>query len=219
MQVNDWVDDLFQRLGNPPRGHEKDMLAYLFLSIEEFCVRGGMWQDIIKEDVISGQDTYTITTPQHSRVQCINSIKYDNGHYETPLSPLLQGRVNMTSIQQSSGAPSWYWINNDLSVTVFPTPDTDQVEGLIFGVCLAPTAADALIPDDIATRWKEPIIDGALSKLYLIPHKPWVNPQLSMVHAMNFEKAVNDCKVEVFMGPGYTGEQTASNMYNAYFSG
>jgi hypothetical protein len=58
-------------------------------------------------------------------------------------------------------------------------------------VILRPTDTATTLDDEMATRYKQAIFDGAASKLLRVPKQPWTNYQLAMEHQERFDDAID----------------------------
>jgi hypothetical protein len=71
-------------------------------------------------------------------------------------------------------------------ITFYPTPAEAQTGTVFARAALTPQGCDNELPDFIATHYFEPILDGALGRLYMYPKHPWSNSTLGTYHLRRF---------------------------------
>ena len=86
------------------------------------------------------------------------------------------------------GKPQYFWLDNDESVRVWPTPETDEARFEV-GVALKNGLTDTGIPSWIIETWGDAIVSGAVYRLARIPHKAWSDDKLALYHKMIFDRA------------------------------
>lgn len=170
----------------------------LLHSAIEFCVETHAWNEISDPVVlVDGQRDYDIDAPNGARVVTLKNVWAANRELIAVSMSQLQDK--MPNWQDATGSqPNYFNIPADLSVVrVYPIPTVSNGALLTFRAVYAPTIASVLLPDDLITRYLEPIISGAKHRLMLAPGKGWSNPQLAVYHRSRFEDGMVKAKIDV----------------------
>jgi len=80
----------------------------------------------------------------------------------------------------------WYVLDGNNSVRFVPTPSTTVAALYDARVAVKPLLTATVIDDIVANKYDEVLVHGALSKLYLLPRKPWTDNALAQYHQTMF---------------------------------
>jgi hypothetical protein len=94
--------------------------------------------------------------------------------------------------REETGTPSLFYQPLPHQIRVVPIPDTDVEWSLKVTYHLKPSNASTEVDDFVLENWRDIIVDGALSDLLQIKHKPWTDVPLGKDYGKNFDQRVND---------------------------
>lgn len=148
----------------------------------EFCERSTFWRETIDEIYTSTNvDEYDIDTPYGAVLAEIIWAQYDG----VALSPKTESQI----LAYTSGTTAYYSLLNPRVLKLAPMPDSGKVVKIRAALKPKPNATS--IRDYVYDEWSEAFYHGALQRLFVMPGKPWTNPDLSLHHGQRFEDAVN----------------------------
>jgi hypothetical protein len=119
---------------------------------------------------------------------------------DTPLRALTRDQLRgwPHSMQTREGAPVGYLQLGPNTVRLLPVPAT--VSTLRATGVLRPTRDADSLPDGLAGRWEQAIIDGATMRAALIPDQPFSNPNLAAYYQGQFAAARQQARIEANRG-------------------
>ncbi len=161
-------------------------------AIDDLCRDSRVFRESQSVPMVAGTDTYTITAnTANSVLSEVIFSRIGDGVLE-PITP-----ENRNRLVSGSGKPEYIeqLTNTDFRLTPAPLDTTP----LDVTVVLTITDTATTIPD-IFDRWKEGIASGALSKLMVMPNKPWSNPSLATFHAQIFNQAIGSASAFAVLG-------------------
>lgn len=149
----------------------------------EFCEKSTFWRETIDELHVSANVAeYDIETPSGATMSEIIWATYD----DNPLTAKTESQI----LAYTSGAPSYYALLNPRVIKIAPTPTGAGIVRLRAALKPKPTATS--IRDYVYDEWSEAFYHGALERLFMMPGKPWSNPELALFHQQQFTNAVED---------------------------
>ena len=161
----------------------------------EFCQATGIWPLISeKTTLLTGEEAYKLASPDNAEVEAVNIVRV-NGRNLTPIT-----EDDFYSKPKAAGPPKHYVVVEPLTVLLWPAPDTMDIGAMEVKASLQPSNASTESPAFLFTRHREAIVAGALSKLMIIPEKPWTNPQLSSFNEAKFKSKKNEARIIVEKG-------------------
>lgn len=130
-------------------------------------------------------------TDPDQRLAGIESAWYD----ELELSPVTEHELDNTYGRDwvdRTGRPSCYYMPRRGVLRLFPTPDVAAATGLRVRAWFYPADSAAGLDDDEMDANGDAFVDGALSRLMIIPGRPWTDMNLATARGSAFNKAVED---------------------------
>lgn len=132
------------------------VLQSLSQAAREFCRRTRVWYEDQTLDIAAAVTEYEFDTPTTGAVV----IELQN--------VMLDGE---DAIQGTD-----YTVNSGRTLILEEEPSDDVTGGLEARAVFAPALWATTLPDFLVSVWGEGIVAGALSELFLMPGKPWSDP-------------------------------------------
>jgi hypothetical protein len=154
------------------------LLQKLQLSAIGLLDAAHVWVEDLVLDVCAGESCVALVAPKNARVMAIRSMKLG----DVPLEPTSE--IEASKLPKSVGQPMKYWSIDGQSISVWPVPSADVLDGLSVGVSLSLTTDAASMPRWLFDRYRDAVIYGAVAMLYAIPKKPWTaDPSIALARA------------------------------------
>lgn len=115
------------------------------------------------------------------------------------LTPLSLGAVKENigpDWATQTGTPEAVTATTPATIRLVPYPIEAIADQLLLTVSLMPSDAATGIPDELYTRYREIIADGAKSRLMLIAGQPWANPEMGAALASRFEAGISSGRTD-----------------------
>ena len=160
-------------------------LSYIRNSAINFSDKTGIIKRKIKVDLQCGLSEYLVETPD-----C-----------ETIL------RISDVSLGQFNCQPdcmSWSWGEVDFqfdddTLIICPAPKEDVEDGLYIEAIVAPSQDSCEVDYQLYSKWKDAIVNGALSEIHLMSNQPWSSLGRSDLRRKQFEEAVSKVTIGKMM--------------------
>lgn len=78
--------------------------------------------------------------------------------------------------------------------------DVAPTEALPLTVALKPAYNANLLPDVIASQYREAVVSGAVYRLLMMTGRPWANPELAVYHKGVVDDAISRARAREFRG-------------------
>lgn len=166
MSTNDLAETLSIEVPGCPLATIRDMLRW---AQRELCTEGNAW--IVRgEPVVVAADT-------------------DYAELEVPVGAEALRIMGLLSGWRRLRPGSDYYQTGPNAVSFRSRPGQSTLYGEL--ACRPLPGAD--MPEELITRWGEPLMDGARYRLLMLP-KPWRDPQLAEFHRRKFMDAQADAR-------------------------
>lgn len=164
----------------------------------EFCASSWIWKYLPDAmDITAGESTYDLEAPPATDISSVMSAEY-NG------VPLVHRGLDWLNAE----IPGWRTTRN--TSKYFTQVDTEQIilaavpqdtitGGLTLTLALQPSQASTGIPKWIANQYLYTLVDGALSKLMLMPGKPWTDQKTGEYHRTRFDAGAAQARTDAVM--------------------
>jgi hypothetical protein len=191
--INVWLKDLLPRTP----GVSRTVATREFrLAAREFFSQSRAWRETLPPvAVVADQAEYTPvpTDPTNSELLAVDAVEF-NGR---PLNKLA-GRPPGTD---TTGISPWAWFSPEPgAVSVWPTPNQDQADGLRFHISLVPTITATVLPDWVFQRYYDALLDGTLGRLYAHPAKAYSNLTGAEYHLRRFRTSIQQASGDAKQG-------------------
>ncbi|KAF0234336.1 MAG: hypothetical protein FD177_892 [Desulfovibrionaceae bacterium] len=186
------------------------MAAQVREAAREFCARARIWTDkSLVSDVLAGEGAYGLRPPDQADIRCVLSVRFQGARL-TPLTPD-QWR---SLAEQTACAPTHFIFTEPNVVRLYPTPQEDVPGALLVEVVLIPAVNSAQGPEFLLSKHGTTIAHGAISKLMLMPDRPWSDPGGGAFYEKKFEDGVAGATINVEQGGAGA---PASSQYRPFF--
>jgi hypothetical protein len=174
----------------------------LLLAARTFYNDAQVWRVQSTEATVVGTGNYSITGVP-SEIAGVRGVAIDG-------QPLTQvGDLSVLPLLDTTGRPTHFVVEEDHSVTLYPTP------GAVYEIHIngfaRPALADTSLPDS-ALEYYEALVALTLARLFLIPGKPFTNPELAAGYAAIGSGRVDQLRARSQFG-GYRAPRTASQFF------
>lgn len=160
------------------------MRSMLAASTAEFLALTHLWRELLDLQVTEvNMPTYELFSPDV--IESVLWVTLD-GQLLTPTDV----RFAPPSLIDMEGRPTHYWLVDDKTLRLFPSPDA--VYNLRVMVALKPSRTAIGVADWVYETWADAIVSGAIHRLAQIPDKTWTDQQLAAEHRLRFERAVSN---------------------------
>lgn len=155
-------------------------------AVVDFCASTLIWRYIPDpQDVVAGEAYYDIDVPTGAQVNSVLYAKLDG-------VPLLNKSVEWLNANEprwdtDMGVPKYFTQIDSDQVILALVPDSNYSEALSMMIALYPSATSTSFPAWIASQYGYSIAVGAVSRLMLMPNKPWTNMQVGAIYRAEFE--------------------------------
>jgi hypothetical protein len=194
------LDDILPSL---PSCENAMALFALKRAAQEFMKKTQCDQRVIAPSiaVTAGNAAYAVPVPANTELVTVTKLALDG----TELRPVPRDWLT-EEMETLAGTPSHFVVGLDGTVTLWKKPTAGGTLTGKIAVAPLPTATDIL--DPIANAFSEDIAAGALSRLMLMPNKPWTQVELSVAHRSRFDNAIDRAKYEVAKGRSRSAMQS-----------
>lgn len=158
-------------------------------AVIELCARSWIWKMLCDPaDVTAGESVYDLEPEPGASVAAVVSVEI--GGVSLASADVSQLDTNRTGWRTTTGAPVAYTQTDSSQIILLPIPDATQREGMSITLALQPSLTSTGFPKWIAERYAESIAYGALSRLLLMPGKPWADGSYGQLAMELFDKAI-----------------------------
>lgn len=168
-------------------------------AVIEFCTRTWLWKHAsFTVDVAAGVSSYTLTPPTGSIVVEVLDMRF-NG---SPITGSAFASLNATQPgwMTEQGTPRTYTQIESDRVILTPTPDATQVGALVATLILAPGYDSTGAPQWIMSKYRYALAEGAISRLMLMPGRPWTDLQGGIDRRDRFESHMANARMDATHG-------------------
>lgn len=187
--VDDVVRDVAQLF---PKANSATIRSAFVRSARRFCSETRWLRTSITANLVAGTKTYSLGGDPLLEV------------VDTPLVQLTLTTGTILSIPKADpttfnpndaqGRPRFHAYLPEAQVTFHPAPDAAYP--VTIWLAVQPKDGVSEIPDELLTKWRYAIEDGACAFLYQMP-EPWVNHQLAEMKRLSFVSAISNAKADV----------------------
>ena len=182
LTVDLWMKPLIARL---PGATEGTIRCELVAAIREFYLQSRGWREQIGPyNIYANQDIVWLNP-----VDAYSYVVWVRGAW------LQQGteRINLQlqttrDTSPRTGKPEAYSTPDPYVMRLSPIPDESLGAVLWIDAHLAPAPDASRFPNIAATHHFEPILEGALARLLVMPNKPWTDPVMGMRYSQTFRR-------------------------------
>jgi hypothetical protein len=173
--------------------------TYLALASRDFFTKTYLWQDDIDAIYLApNQVEYDLDA--ETEVEDVLAVVLDEQQLDRT-----EFRLIPFERRDEVGAPRMYWVHQDQTIRVFPTPDKSAT--LKVSAVLKPARNATGVHDWIYATWADVIVSGAVAQLAMMPGKEWSDMSLAAMHKGLYEQAVVKTRIRSSRGVQLTVRQ------------
>lgn len=167
----------------------------------ELCRESQIWRAEVSVSLVANQAEYNLLAPGGGRADNVLKGLYvddDNQQHTMQKVPHDDYAYGLPATIASATPPRHFSVLPSLGrIRLYPAPDDVTANPRIsFYTTVVPTRRSRSIPDFLAEKHWDAIVNGAKWRLLMIPDKPWSNPQMAEYHRRRFYTGVNQARRE-----------------------
>lgn len=162
-------------------------------TVIEFC--GGSWIWKAFQDPVTvkpGVNTYDLDPESGTDVTTVLSAELDGVPLGAKDLPWLN--VNIPRWRSVAGHVKYFTQTDTETIILAPVPDVSISKGLTVTLALQPNQKADGFPGWIYNQFIYALIDGAVSRLMLMPNKGWSDPGTGLDRRAKFESAIANAR-------------------------
>ena len=191
MNLNDLIPQVVMEAPEVP-----DFTAslQLVLSARELCTFSLAWQSDIVVN-LTGKNAYSFIPTDGELVEPISAVFTESQTGST-------SRVQFTtparldqedpSWRTRVGNALWAFLLDQETIQFVPNPPQGTIT---VRVALQPTVSDKTVDDRVGNYFREPIVHGALARLFRIPNREWSDKGMAAYYQEMFERGKGEAQV------------------------
>lgn len=153
-----------------------------------FCRTTQAWTEMLDPiPVREGEHTYELDMPSGAELVMVREVWLPGG--------ALQG-ASLTEIarthadwQTAVGAPAFYNMLTWGELRIYPIPKNQPADlTMTVRAALKPSPRVTSLPDVLAVRWRDALIERTKMSLLLMAGKTWANPEQALLHQANYKR-------------------------------
>lgn len=176
-------------------------------TVIEFCARSWVWQHLTDQiDVVAGENTYDLEQPTGTDVVAVISAALD----AKPLLPkdILWLNKEMPCWQTTGTQPQYFTQVDTEQIILAGMPNSGY--SLTLTLALQPSRSATSFPKWILNQYLYVLADGALSKLMMMPNKPWTDINNGADRRAKFESGIFNARASSVSALGRAPQRVTS---------
>lgn len=167
----------------------------------DFCTRSLCWNEPLA--VVSVTDTsfpYTIPVAAHATLTRLLAVRAPGKIHPTNYAAL----DTVTDWETQKGSPTHYLFDGSGRLILFPLPSVATQMKL--RVALTPARGATVLEEFLFTRWRDPLVDGAVAELKAMKDRAWTDIANVPYNFKRFETGLSDATVEAMRSFNTAGQ-------------
>lgn len=167
-------------------------------TVVDFCADTLLWRYIPdSQDVVAGEAYYDLDAPNGGQVNNVLYAKLDG-------VPLINKSVEWLNANEprwdtDSGVSKYFTQLDSDQLILALVPDSSYTDGLSMMLSLYPSAESTSFPSWIANQYGYTIALGAVSRLMLMPQKPWTDLAVGSAFKSEYEGNKSNARADAVM--------------------
>lgn len=206
IKYSDLLDDVLPSLAADPSDPVTEHA--IKRAVIEFCAGSWIWKHLPDPiDVTAGGAAYDLEPLSGSDVAMVMSVALDG----YPLGPKSTDWLdaNTNGWRTTTSTPKHFTQVDTEQLILAPVPAATQAGGLTVTLALQPSQNSTGFPKWIANQHLYALADGAISRLMLMPGKPWTDLANGQDHRQRFDAAMANARAIAVGGLGRAPTRTA----------
>ena len=162
-------------------------------AVIEFCAGSWIWKYLPDTlTTLSGEAFYDLEPPTGADVSVVMHVALDG-------VPLTHKSIEWLDVElprwrTTGGTPKYFSQIDSEQIVLAPMPDAGVTNGLSMTLALQPSQSATGFPAWIGNQYFEDLVNGALSRLMLMPNKPWTDIINGAGRRAAFDAAMNNAR-------------------------
>jgi len=191
-----WYDDVLPSVPGCPQTMALDAIRKAAI---EFCERSWAWiYNPAAANVVADQIAYAFVPPSNAVVSKVLYVFHDG----VPIYPRSTDQLDAMyqEWRATSGTPQYYTQEDERNLLLVPVPAAALTGGLKMRLSLKPKFDATDIESRMYEEYREAIVAGALSRLMMIPKKPYTDLATASVNKAIFDDMIATVRHKVQKG-------------------
>ena len=172
------------------------ILRALNRTIRDFCRRVPVLRKEQSIWLIQNRSCYELDVPANTKIGFIQSIVNSDGKKIEALNELELDKRSIGWRSIVSTNVEGYLMPVLGELRVYPIPEEMEVNALTVYFSLIPTKEAIDFESELADRYEQLLIDGAISWILLRPNQKWTNPAAAKIHMIEYETALQNAIID-----------------------
>lgn len=170
------------------------MIDALRRAAVKFCRSTRVYrEDLDRFAVRADKSSYDVITPPGTLLIVPVLVQYD----DVDIRATTEDKMPANWRNRTSGTPTRYLFLNPGVITLFPTPAEDLARAVFIRAALQPTLTSSTFPTSLYDRYAQTIAYGALSRLMMMPGKPWTDQASAQYFKGEYDADVADARIDL----------------------
>lgn len=199
MKYEDLVSEILPSLSADPSNPVAENA--IKRSVIEFCHGSWIWQYMQDPiDLVAGEIEYDLEPPTGADVASVMCVEVGGSIVETRSI----GWINKTmpGWRRNADTPRYFTQVDTEQILLVPVPNVSASESVVITLALQPSVKAQTFPGWIASQYMYAIADGALSKLMMMPDKPWTDINGGADKRRLFDNAIANARASAVFALG-----------------
>jgi hypothetical protein len=163
----------------------------------ELCEQAQVWEQS-DDALVVAKNAHEQDLPLPSGADLIQVISIHRKGVE--LTPVPLGDMFTMQGAGDTGEPTYYAVDTATSARLYPIPLA--TESLACRLSLKPKATATAVSNEVTSRWRNALVNGAKHFLLLMPKQEWSDPERAMYYRKLFDKEIAQAKLSRIGGYG-----------------
>jgi len=171
----------------------------LLRAAREFCEETRAWRVNVQISVTATVATRNIASLLPTNTELVDVVSIKNTGGGRPVTPTTFAWLDTNHANWRSDTDlnaQYYVLDGNNAIRFVPTPSTTTAALYNARLAVKPTLSASSISDVLGNKYDEVLVHGALSKLFLIPRKPWTDANLAQFHMGLFRASFAPARTE-----------------------
>lgn len=207
IKYSDMLDDVLPSLAADPSDPVTEHA--IKRAVIEFCAGSWIWKHLPDPmDVTANEAVYDLEPLPGTDVSMVMSVALDGYPLTNKATDWLDS--NEPGWRTVTGTPRYFTQVDPTQLILAQVPSASTTGGLTATLALQPDQRATGFPSWIANQYLYALADGAISRLMLMPNKPWTDLPNGQDRRTRFDAAIANARATAVGGLGRAPTRTAS---------
>lgn len=191
LKYSDFIDEVLPFLAADPSNPVTENA--IKRAVIEFCAGSWIWKYLPDAtSTVSGEAEYDLEPPAGADVSVVMHVALDGVQLTHKSLEWLDSELPRW--RTTTGTPKYFSQVNSEQIVLAPAPDYGVTDGLSMTLALQPSQTATGFPSWIGNQYFEDLANGAISKLMLMPNKPWTDLKTGADRRNSFQAAIANAR-------------------------